>query len=54
MPYEVIRDKMVRMAALRRIPEAEEVAAIAVYLASDDAAIITGQAINTCAGTEMR
>ena len=54
VPYEVIRDKMVRMAALRRIPEAEEVAAIAVYLASADAAIITGPALNTCAGTEMR
>lgn len=54
VPYEVIRDKMIRMAALRRIPEAEEVAEIAVYLASDEAAIITGQAINTDCGSEMR
>lgn len=54
VPYEAIRDKMIRMAALRRIPLAEEIAAAAVFLASDEASAITGQAINVDAGTEMR
>ncbi len=36
-----------------RMLEPEEIAAMAVYLASDDARGITGQAVNVCGGTIM-
>lgn len=37
----------------RRLLDADEIAAMAAYLASDDARGITGQAINVCGGTEL-
>lgn len=54
IPLEAIRDKMVRMAALRRIPEAEEFAELALFLCSDASRGMTGQALNISAGMEMR
>ncbi len=54
IPLEAIRDKMLRMAALRRIPEAGEFADLALFLVSDLSRGMTGQAINLSAGMEMR
>ena len=36
-----------------RILEPDEVAPLAVYLAGDDAKMVTGQAINVCGGMVM-
>ena len=36
-----------------RILEPDEVSPLAVYLASDDAKMVTGQAINVCGGMVM-
>jgi 3-hydroxybutyrate dehydrogenase len=41
-------------AALRRLVEPEEVAAVSLWLASDQASAITGQDINVTAGAEKR
>ncbi|MFT9847237.1 SDR family NAD(P)-dependent oxidoreductase [Aneurinibacillus sp. REN35] len=54
VPWEVIQDKMLRMAALRRIPTEDEVGKVALFLASDDSASMTGQSLNVSCGTEMR
>lgn len=54
IPVEALRDKMLRMSALGRIPTSAEVAELAVFLASDAARGMTGQAINLSAGMEMR
>jgi NAD(P)-dependent dehydrogenase (short-subunit alcohol dehydrogenase family) len=54
VPWEVIQEKMIKMAALRRIPTEDEVGKIALFLASDDSASMTGQALNVSCGTEMR
>jgi NAD(P)-dependent dehydrogenase (short-subunit alcohol dehydrogenase family) len=54
IPWRAIEDKMVRMAALRRIPELEEAASVALFLASQQSSAMTGQALNVSAGTEMR
>lgn len=37
----------------QRLLDADEIASMAIYLASDDARGITGQAINVCAGTVL-
>ena len=47
----VIEERIKPMSLQKRILEAGEIAAMAVYLASDDARGITGQAINVCGGT---
>ncbi len=54
IPWQAIEEKMVRMAALRRIPELEEAANVALFLASAQSSAMTGQALNVSAGTEMR
>jgi len=41
------------MTPMRRRLEPEEIAPLAVYLASDDAAMVTGQSINVCGGILM-
>jgi NAD(P)-dependent dehydrogenase (short-subunit alcohol dehydrogenase family) len=46
-----IVDKIMSRSLQRRVLEPDEVAAMAVYLASDDARGITGQAFNICGGT---
>ncbi len=42
-----------KMSLQERLIEPEEIAALAVYLASDDARGITGQSINVCGGANM-
>jgi len=42
-----------KMSLQERLIEPEEVAALALYLASEDARGITGQSINVCGGTNM-
>lgn len=54
VPFEHIRDKMLSMSALRRLPTPEEVGTLAVFLCSDESSAMTGQAINLTAGMEMR
>ncbi len=44
----------VRATPLGRLIRPEEVAAMALFLASDDAAAMTGQALNVTGGREMR
>jgi NAD(P)-dependent dehydrogenase (short-subunit alcohol dehydrogenase family) len=50
MPEEKIIEKAVSRNLQHRIIEPEEVAAMAVFLASEDARGITGQALNICGG----
>jgi meso-butanediol dehydrogenase/(S,S)-butanediol dehydrogenase/diacetyl reductase len=38
---------------LGRLEEPEDVASVVLFLASDDAGFMTGQAINVAGGTEM-
>ena len=53
MKPEDVRPYMESRIPLGRLCEPEEVAAVAVFLASDDAAYITGQAINISGGSIM-
>lgn len=46
-----IIDRIMSRSLQRRVLEPDEVAAMAVYLASDDARGVTGQAFNICGGT---
>ena len=48
---QALKDKVLPMSAQRRLFEPEEIAEAFVYLASDDAKGITGQAINVCGGS---
>ncbi len=50
MPEEEVIEKAVSRNLQHRIIEPEEVAAMAVYLASEEAKGITGQALNICGG----
>lgn len=52
-PDEVWEQFMKKMSMQERLIEPEEIAAMAVYLASDDARGITAQAINVCGGSEL-
>jgi len=47
----VMEERIKPLSIQQRILDPEEIAAMAVYLASDDARGITGQAINVCAGS---
>lgn len=47
----VLEEKIKSLSIQRRIIEPEEIAEMAVYLASDDARGITGQALNLCGGS---
>ena len=49
-----VRDGLVRDIPLRRAVEAEEIAAVSLFLASQAASAITGQNINVTNGAEMR
>jgi NAD(P)-dependent dehydrogenase (short-subunit alcohol dehydrogenase family) len=48
---QVLQEKVLPMSAQRRLLEPEEIAEAVLYLASDDAKGITGQAINVCGGS---
>ncbi len=52
-PEQVWEQFMQKMSLQERLIEPEEVAAMAVYLASEDARGITAQAINVCGGSEL-
>ena len=52
-PYEEVVSNINRRSALRRMVTPQEIAALAVFLASDRANGITGQTINCDAGLEM-
>ena len=47
---EIIKQKMIELTPLGRIEEPEDVAKIVVFLASDEAEFMTGQAINITGG----
>jgi NAD(P)-dependent dehydrogenase (short-subunit alcohol dehydrogenase family) len=47
----VLEEKIKPLSLQRRLIDPEEIAAMALYLASDDARGITGQAINVCGGS---
>lgn len=47
----VIEEKIKPLSIQRRLIDPEEIASMALYLASDDARGITGQALNVCGGT---
>ena len=51
--YEALVQNITNGIAMRRLVKPEEVAATAVFLASDDSSGITGQTINCDAGIEM-
>jgi NAD(P)-dependent dehydrogenase (short-subunit alcohol dehydrogenase family) len=50
MPEAEVIEKAVGRSLQQRLLEPEEIASLAVYLASDEARGITGQAINICGG----
>jgi NAD(P)-dependent dehydrogenase (short-subunit alcohol dehydrogenase family) len=51
--YEQAVEREVARTSLGRMVKPEELAALAVFLASEQSSGITGQAINCCAGLEM-
>lgn len=51
---EQVRQKYLSQVPLRRSCEYEDIANVMVFLASDDASYMTGQAINVTGGQEMR
>jgi len=54
MPVEKVREYLVGKIPLGRAQTPEDVAAVACFLASDEAGYMTGQAINVTGGQEMR
>ncbi len=53
MTPEAVREEMITMTPLERLEEPEDVADVVVFLASDDARFMTGQAINVTGGIRM-
>lgn len=51
--WETIRDKGASSTALRRVATPEEVAAVALFLASDESSAITGQSVTVDCGAFM-
>jgi NAD(P)-dependent dehydrogenase (short-subunit alcohol dehydrogenase family) len=50
--FEAMQAECVQQVSLRRFVEADDIAAMAVFLASPAAGNISGQAISVCANTE--
>lgn len=53
MTPEAVRAEMIAMTPLGRLEQPEDVADVVVFLASDDARFMTGQAINVTGGVRM-
>lgn len=53
MTAQQVRDEMVTLTPLGRIEEPEDVADVVVFLASDEARFMTGQAVNVTGGARM-
>jgi NAD(P)-dependent dehydrogenase (short-subunit alcohol dehydrogenase family) len=53
-PAQFIKDKIAAKNLQQRLLDPEEIAYMAVYLASDEARGVTGQAMNVCAGTVLQ
>jgi enoyl-[acyl-carrier-protein] reductase (NADH) len=53
VPADVEREFFIDPSALKRMVEADDVAATALHLASDDAASITGETISVSAGFRL-
>jgi NAD(P)-dependent dehydrogenase (short-subunit alcohol dehydrogenase family) len=53
VPPDAFRERAINEVPLRRFVQPEEVAGLAVYLASPGASAITGQALNICGGESM-
>jgi len=53
MTEEEVRNEYIDVTPLGRLEEPEDVAKVTLFLASDDAAFMTGQAINVTGGIEM-
>jgi NAD(P)-dependent dehydrogenase (short-subunit alcohol dehydrogenase family) len=53
IPYSKSIESITNIIPLRRISETEEIASVALFLCSESASYITGQAINVCGGLEM-
>ena len=53
-PEEIIRQRITQQVPMGRGQYPEDVAKVALFLASADADYITGQAINDSGGQEMR
>lgn len=53
LPYEEVVRQYVEPTALKRMVEEEDIAAMAVFLASDDGANITGETLNVSAGYRL-
>jgi NAD(P)-dependent dehydrogenase (short-subunit alcohol dehydrogenase family) len=53
LPVDELRKQYVSSAPLRKLVHEEDVAQVAVFLASDDSNMMTGQDINVCGGIAM-
>jgi 3-hydroxybutyrate dehydrogenase len=53
MDVETFNARSVQSGAIKRMVEAEEVAELAVYFASDLSAATTGQSVSVCGGFNM-
>ena len=51
--YHQLLDKRAKQAVLNRLGEVEDIAKVMVFLATDDAAFITGQTIPVDGGREL-
>jgi NAD(P)-dependent dehydrogenase (short-subunit alcohol dehydrogenase family) len=53
LTYEEVHAEFLNLSALGRLPTFEDIGNAAVYLASDDAAAVTGEDMNISAGLAM-
>ena len=53
LPPEKVKEYLISNVPLGRLPELEEIARVAVFLASDESNYMTGQAINVTGGQQL-